>query len=570
MLKRVLFFIIFSFIVITSFFLKTTNAGGGPTPGPWQASTPFSNSAFSHPLPSFAAKGYYYVLLNNRDIMYAKINSDGSLGTWNRAIALHNEGSGRGYTAVVVNDTPYLLRFGNVERLDIDPQTGTVTGITQVGSSTDDNDSVGGNYYYWNTAVLADFGTQKYVYNLGGFDCCESPHYSNNNKIYRASNLTSNNWQWEYMGDGPYQNPYKAAFYKVPNQDYGYIFTSDLNPSDKPLYIRKVRSDGSFEGNWEQIRLPQSDGENLGDFFVVSDALFVIRGSKVYSLPNLTENLSNASWSGHYPNDLPEGQVDRNWQPSLGTDHADGASYAVIGNMVYLTGPRKVYYSTITQGTSATVTNTPPIPTNTLIPPTATPTPLPRCTQTPNSGIKLIFQPDHVRNVEKFKTAGGLKYKAINTDQHCYVSGDNVEIEYNSTNEGDDFYTKSALAFPDGHYEIYLWGPRNIKQKFSGITLSASLTEPVDCTLDTQSASCGDFGDPAARAEKKLLSGDANRDNIINLLDFEILRQNIGRDGNNPADFDYNERVRSIDDGDINDFDLLKANFGKIGVAVPN
>ena len=361
-----------SLLLLTFFSLLITKAyaDGDPQIVGWNESQPFTDgSTTSHPLASFLANGYYYVLLANRDIKYAKIQSDGSLGNWQTASTQHNEGLGRGYTAVVVNNVPFLLRFGRVEKLDINSQTGDILSITQVGSEQGGNDSIGGSFYYWNTAVTTNFGNQQYVYHLGGFDCCQDPHYSNNSKVYRVSNTASDKWDWVYMGDGPYGNAYKAVFYKVPNRNYGYIITSDLNPDSKPMYAVKVNSNGDFVGKWRQLGdLPVGSGNNIGDFFIDMDTLFVIRGNRVWSMPSLDinlEDLSIGSWSSQFPNDLPVIQIDKIWEPSVGTDHTEGQSYGVLNNTVYVTGPKKVYYSKIADGSITPTPSNIPTPTTT-------------------------------------------------------------------------------------------------------------------------------------------------------------------------------------------------------------
>jgi len=387
--KKVLCILFFLFILL----FLTKSSVNATSIGSWQSSTSYANDVSSHPLPSFVAGNYYYVLLYNRSIIYAKLNSNGTLGNWQTASTQHNEGSGRGYTAVVIGNTPFLLRFGRVEKLVIDSSSGNVTAINQVGSDGGGSDSVGGNYYYWNSVVSATIGTSTYVFHLGGFDCCQAPHYSTNNQIFRANNISSGSWQWQSMGNGTYRNPYKGVFYKVTDQNYGYIFASDLNQekNPNPLYRIKVKSDGNFEGGWTNTgNLPDKASGNdhaLGDIFVIDSSLFVVRGSKVYQATINTDG-SISSWNDSPP-DLPEIQINKPWGPSVDGDHTDGSSYGIYNNYVYVTGPNKVYFAQINGSPIPTLTPTstqPSLtPTVTNTPPTATPTNRPSSTPTPTN-----------------------------------------------------------------------------------------------------------------------------------------------------------------------------------------
>lgn len=326
-----------------SFLLKMPTQAQNPAFS-WQSSGDFS-SGQSHPLPSFSARGYFYVLLTDRSFRYAKINSDGSLGTWQTATAQHNEASSRGHTVIVLDDVPYLLRNGRVEKLVIDT-SGNITQIQQVGSASGGADSIGTSTYYWNSAVVADFGTQKYVFHLGGFDCCQEPHYSNNSQVFRASSTASAQWVWQQVGTGPYANAYKAAFYRPENASYGFIYTVDLNPYGKPLYRVKVKSDGSFEGGWTEISsLPVGNDNNLGDYFVSGNKMYAVRGSKVFYATLNSQDGSLSAWAETTA--LPAVQIDKTWEPSAGSDHSEGPSFAIVGGRIYLTGQRKVFYAAL-------------------------------------------------------------------------------------------------------------------------------------------------------------------------------------------------------------------------------
>lgn len=575
MFKRILACGFFLAVFIVFFSQKKTSAQSQTTNlGPWQQSAVFPNDT-THPMPSFVAGNYYYVLLRNTQIIYARINQDGTLGQWQIASTNHGEGSGRGYAAVVINGIPYMLRFGRVEKFNIDQNSGNVISLDQVGASN----GIGDNYYYWNSAVVADFGTNQYVFNLGGFDCCGAPHYSTNNRIFRSSNALANPWQWVEMNiTKPYRNPYKGFFYKDPGGTYGYIYTSDLeqtvNPD--PLYRIKVKSDGSFEGNWINTgNLPTKDAaddNSLGDSFVVSsNNLFITRGKKVYRTLINSNDGSLTGWTDINSN-LPVRQIDKPWGPSVDGDHSDGQSYGIKGNFVYLTGPDRVYFAQILGSGQPTPTNT-PVPSSTGTPPTNTPTRVPSPTNGPipttpcsginNASITFAFQPDRVRFVGNFNNSGGLTILAVNNTGQCSFTRNNISIVYNSTNSGGDYWTEQPIQLPSGNYSFYLSGPRNLRQQFNGIALSPN--QALDCRTQNNTG-CGDLGDINIRITKMLATGDANRDNVINSIDYELYRIRVGQTGTgNNSDFDYNNSVEFIQ-GNNDDFLHFKNNFGKQGV----
>lgn len=218
-------------------------------------------------------------------------------------------------------------------------------------------------------------------------------------------------------------------------------------------------------------------------------------------------------------------------------------------------------------GVSPTNTGIPPSATN---PPatTATPTPTPTfppCRTSPvNPKMKIVFQVDRIANPVNFNNSGGLQVIGVNFDNRCQVVKNNIDITYDS---GLDFFS-APFSLPIGNnkgYDILLMGPRNLRQKFGGIKLNATENEiDLDCTVDNPPAGCGEL--ITKREEKKLWAGDANQDGVVNVLDFELYRQNVGNtaSGNN-TDFDYNGKVE-YKNGVNDDFILLKNNFGKSGI----
>lgn len=244
-------------------------------------------------------------------------------------------------------------------------------------------------------------------------------------------------------------------------------------------------------------------------------------------------------------------------------------------------GVQNIPYIPIETRLGFQATNTPiPSPTSTPLPtvtgitlPTVTPTrtptpttaPIPTttCTTANNASITFAFQPDRVRNVVNFNNSGGLTLLAVNNTQQCSFTRNNIFIVYNNTGQGGDFWTELPVSLPSGNYSFYLSGPRNIRQQFNGIALSPN--QNLDCRT-TNATGCGDLGNLNIRVTKMLATGDANRDNVINSIDYELYRVKVGQAGSgNNSDFDYNNSVE-FTNGNNDDFLHFKNNFGKKGV----
>ena len=72
-------------------------------------------------------------------------------------------------------------------------------------------------------------------------------------------------------------------------------------------------------------------------------------------------------------------------------------------------------------------------------------------------------------------------------------------------------------------------------------------------------------GSPSTSVEMGLMrAGDCNNDNIINVIDFNILKATFGKGQGDPG---YDQRADFTGDNTVNilDFNLLKGNFGQGG-----
>lgn len=397
-MKLRFFTILFLFGLISLSYLFITRPASSQsssvTLGSWQATPEFQGE--SNPYPSFARGGYYYVHTNNsRHVYYARPNADGSIASWSQAWADH--GGIHGFTAVVVDGIPFHFRNGHIARYPF-KSDGTVDGDVILQEPPGNLEyAFDGRLWVWDTAVYAPLTTGKYVYHLGGFSCpgggC-GVSYQYNGDIFRSSVPIGD----KFTNTGkthPENKPGKSVFY-APNggADYGFIYTAG-NPAGT-LHKIRVNSDGSL-GDWESIGdLPNGSGNNRGDLFVIGNTIFTIRGSKVFSSDLNPQTGVLSGWSDNPP-DLPEEQVHVTWG-----GEQEGATWGVIGNYIYVTGSRRVYYALIsgngsipTATPSAGATNTPtPPPGSTNTPttpagqPTATPTipPATTCDQMKKQG----------------------------------------------------------------------------------------------------------------------------------------------------------------------------------------
>ena len=321
----------------------------GVTLSPWQETANFVNESHrSHPLPSFAVGQYFYVHTQangggDRIVYYASQRPDGSLSPWSIALSDHGGGP-HGYTAVATENTAYHFRNGHIAKYSIERSTGWISEIKLL-ENPEYREPFSGSKYVWDTAVYVPFAIGKsYIYHLGGFDMT-TYSYGFDEMLRITTPIAQENAYFQNL-DGvvsPTINPNKAAFYKTSDLGgEGYIYMGDRNSSK--IYRIHVREDmATSPESWiDSGDLPDGNGNHLGDMFVILNSLFVIRGSKVFRATIDAADGSLSAWDDSPP-DLPEAQIDVNWYPA----NTEGASYGIIGDYVYVTGPKKVYYSKI-------------------------------------------------------------------------------------------------------------------------------------------------------------------------------------------------------------------------------
>jgi hypothetical protein len=310
-----------------------TSAGDCTALGPWQATAPFADASHvSHPLPSFGVSKRYYVHTmtpsgGDRVLKFAEQGADGKLGAWQIASADHGGGP-HGFTALVAGGEPYHFRNGHIARYPLDA-SGKMTGDVVL-VEADPNTAFGGNKYVWDSALLATFPGATWVVHLGGFSFTG---YTYKPQIYRskvplAPSFTSAG------ASHPAARPGRCAFWAAPNATEGFVFTGEGNGSEH--FRAKLQANGSLGSFTSLGSLPAGTDNQRGDWIVIDQTLFIVRGAKV-----LASKIGPGGALGtfHEQPPLPDAQIDVGW----GEGHLEGSAHAVLGDWVYLTGKKVVY-----------------------------------------------------------------------------------------------------------------------------------------------------------------------------------------------------------------------------------
>ncbi|MGZ6096121.1 MAG: hypothetical protein ACXWUG_29030 [Polyangiales bacterium] len=307
-------------------------AGACRSVSSWSTSAPFVDASHtSHPLPSFARGGFFYVHTQasgaDRILRAARMKADGTLDAWFVASPDHGGGP-HGYTAIVAHGEAYHFRNGHIARYPFDATTGAMTGDVVLLEKSVDT-SFGGNRYVWDSAVYAAFGDgNERVVHLGGFSFVP---YAYAPDVYGAalpmpSSFTATGKRH------PADRPGKAAFFARSSD--GFVYTGESG-GDR-LWSARVTSSGALDA-WTSLgTLPAGTGNQRGDFFLAGRTLFVVRGASVFAA-DVRDDGSLGAWTP-MPS-LPADQIDINW----GDGHLEGASYGTTSDAVFLTGPKVVF-----------------------------------------------------------------------------------------------------------------------------------------------------------------------------------------------------------------------------------
>src|SRR5206468_10970557 len=127
-----------------------------------------------------------------------------------------------------------------------------------------------------------------------------------------------------------------------------------------------------------------------------------------------------------------------------------------------------------------------------------------------------------------------------------------LEVNYPSQNtDTSGFFTLTASGLPSGTYN---WRAKSPK------FLSNSGTVIFKSKVQSSRSRTLDFGLWTSVEMGLMRAGDANNDNIVSTLDFNILKPTMGKSIGDPG---YDDRADFTGDQwvNISDFNLLKVNF---------
>lgn len=328
---------------------QSTDGDRGPADGPKPGTGCFNLGRWAssdllpdtdrviHPLPAFASGGFFYVHTvrwdgtssgQDRWLYAARLQADGSLGSWVRSSTDHGGGAA-GFAAIDVDGVPYHFRNGHIARYRFDGN-GVLEDIELLEASMDA--SFGGNRYVWDSAVLARLaGGERYLFHLGGFDLISAGYRT---AIYRSGVPIGSQFASTGVAH-PAARPGKAAVVSVSGEG-SHLFTGE---GDGPgLWRAEVAADGSLGPFARLADLPAGSDNGRGDLLSHERTLVVVRGAKVYRSTVDGEG-ALTPWRECPP--LPEPQVDLHWEGG----HLEAASSAIVDGQIYVTGKLRVHYA---------------------------------------------------------------------------------------------------------------------------------------------------------------------------------------------------------------------------------
>jgi hypothetical protein len=305
----------------------------------WSESEPFADDEHvSHPLPSFARAGFYYVHTmhpdgSDRRLLFAALGPDGAPGPWQEASPDHGGGP-HGFTAVVAGGEAYHFRNGHIARF-VFAADGTMPGDVALLEDSVDT-AFGGNKYVWDSAIAMPLAGGEHVLHLGGFSFTG---YTYRPDVYRSPVPVAASFSDTGLDHPSGGRPGKSVFYGPPGAAGGHVFTGR---GDGPeLWRGDVGPDGALLGWTALANLPEGTDNQRGDLFVAGRTLFAVRGAAVVRADlGLAGELG--AWTATAT--LPGPQIDVHW----GDGHLEGPAYAVVDAHVVVTGPRRVYFAGLT------------------------------------------------------------------------------------------------------------------------------------------------------------------------------------------------------------------------------
>ena len=299
----------------------------------WAESAPVVDAEHvSHPLPSLAHDGWFYVHTQRGDggdrILYAaKPDADGAFGPWQVASTDHGGGP-HGFTAVDVAGDVFHFRNGHIARYKL--SEGLMDGDVEL-LEEDVETAFGGRKYVWDSAVYVEIGeAQRFLVHLGGFSFAG---YTYRPDVFRSGVPVEPAFA-ETGLEHPSSRPGKAAVFAPEGAGLAYLYTGA--GGGEGLWRGTVDGAGELSG-WDPLGdLPEGTDNGRGDLFIAGRSLFAIRGAAVFRA-NVGDEGALSEWTPQAS--LPSPQIDVNW----GDGHTEGAAYGLIGDHVHVMGPKRVY-----------------------------------------------------------------------------------------------------------------------------------------------------------------------------------------------------------------------------------
>lgn len=293
--------------------------------------------------PAFAVNSVFYLNLDGDRMLALRTTEDGRPADFFDPGFKH--GGIHGFTAVAGTDGAYMFRNGHISRYPFDPLTGMKHDTAEDYDFFESNPETafGGFKWVWDSAAFAEFSNgNRFFFHLGGWGHTTDPSkYAHFGSVFRGKlPFSPGSAAFTPMPGmtNPEQRPGKAAFYRSPAGDRGFLFVS--GEDNQRLHRIEINDQGDPAGGWVAVTPSglQSSGNGRGDLFTVSKTLFWVRGSQVNAM-----HLSDAGLPGPVmamPG-LPEEQRPvRDWD-----GQTEGAAWGVIQGKVYLAGAGKIFWA---------------------------------------------------------------------------------------------------------------------------------------------------------------------------------------------------------------------------------
>jgi len=294
----------------------------------WQATTALPNPRWF--AASTIANGYMYVIGGAQSsgsprntVYYAKVNSDGTIGSWDTSVALPD--TLQAHTAVATNGYIYAMGGNNGSATD------TVYYAKLYSDGTTSNwrtTSAFGVGSFWHRAVA----TNGYIYAMGGF----SGSTTYNDVVYAKVNNDGTLSQWESANDLPTTLHSGGA---VAANGYLYMVGGHTGATaNRQVYSAKLNSDGSL-GSWNSTAGASLLPVGLAHFYsvVMNGYVYVIGGN----------DGTNSRSEVYYAKLNKDGTVGA-WQTAANALPAIRSQYGIASNngYVYIVGGRETSSTT--------------------------------------------------------------------------------------------------------------------------------------------------------------------------------------------------------------------------------